>query len=116
MSTPIDWHHRSQQLRIEGRAYIDGAYVDAIDSDTFDCVNPATGGKIAEIASCKEADVDRAVASARNAFERGAWSRMPPLERKRIMLQFSALLLANREELALLESLNVGKQIGRAHV
>ncbi|WMD21463.1 aldehyde dehydrogenase [Achromobacter seleniivolatilans] len=114
MSTPIDWHQRSQHLRIEGRAYIDGAYVDAIDSDTFDCVNPATGQKIAEIASCKEADVNRAVASCRNAFERGVWSRMPPLERKRIMQQFSALLLANREELALLESLNVGKPITNA--
>jgi len=114
VSAQLDWHQRSNQLSIEGRAYIDGAYVDAIDSETFACINPATGKALARIASCKDADVDRAVTSCRGAFERGDWSRMPPLERKRILLQFSALLLAHREELALLESLNVGKPITNA--
>lgn len=114
MSVQLDWHQRSKQLNIEGRAYIDGSYVDAIDTETFDCVNPATGQTIAKIASCKSADVDRAVASCRRAFEGGDWSRMAPLERKRIMQKFSELMLANREELALLESLNVGKPITNA--
>lgn len=114
MSVQLDWHHRSKQLNIEGRAFIDGAYVDALAAETFDCVNPATGQTIAKIASCKTEDVDRAVASCRRTFERGDWSRMAPLERKRIMMQFSALMLANREELALLESLNVGKPITNA--
>lgn len=114
MSAQKDWHQYSRQLRIEGRAYIDGAYVDALDGQTFDCINPATGLSIAKIASCMAADVDRAVASARKAFERGDWSRMPPLERKAILAKFSALMLANREELAALESLNVGKPITNA--
>ena len=68
MSAQLDWHQRSNQLSIEGRAYIDGAYVDAIDSETFACINPATGKPLARIASCKDADVDRAVASCRGAF------------------------------------------------
>ncbi|SAI41714.1 aldehyde dehydrogenase [Bordetella ansorpii] len=114
MSDLIDWHRRAEALRIEGRAYIDGAYVAAIAGETFDCINPATGAKIADIASCKAADVDAAVAAARRAFERGEWSRMAPLDRKKIMARFSALILEHREELALLESLNVGKPITNA--
>lgn len=114
MSVQIDWHQRSTQLHIEGRAYIDGSYVDALGGKTFDCINPATGKTIAKIASCMDADVDRAVASCRRVFERGDWSRMPPLERKAILLKFAALLRDHCEELALLESLNVGKPITNA--
>ncbi|MFP3562893.1 aldehyde dehydrogenase [Paraburkholderia sp. SIMBA_030] len=110
----INWHERSQSLRIETRAYIDGAYVDALSGQTFECINPATGLPIASIASCDAADVERAVKSARRAFEGGDWSRAAPLERKKVLQRFSTLILEHREELALLESLNVGKPITNA--
>ncbi|VVE55007.1 aldehyde dehydrogenase [Pandoraea sputorum] len=113
-SEQIYWKERASTLYIEARAYIDGAYVDAISGQTFDCINPATGRSIATVASCDAADVDRAVKSGRRAFESGEWSRVNPLERKRVLQRFSSLLLEHREELALLESLNIGKPITNA--
>jgi 4-guanidinobutyraldehyde dehydrogenase/NAD-dependent aldehyde dehydrogenase len=57
------------------------------------------------------ADADRAVAAARRAFDDGVWSRQPPRERKRVLLRFAELILAHRDELALLETLDMGKPI-----
>jgi len=112
--TPRDWHARATALRIEGRAYIDGRYVPALSGKTFPAVDQANGRTLAQIAECDAADVDVAVRSARKAFESGAWSRMAPADRKRVLLKLSELMLAHRDELALLESLNVGKPITNA--
>jgi gamma-glutamyl-gamma-aminobutyraldehyde dehydrogenase len=112
--THQDWLSRAETLKIEGRAFIDGAYVPALSGKTFDNVNPANGKVLGQIAACDTEDVDRAVRSARAAFESGAWSRMAPVDRKKIMIRFSELMANAREELALLESLDVGKPITNA--
>ena len=106
-----DWLSRAETLRIEGRAFIDGAYVDAVSGKTFDNLNPANGKVLGKVAACDSDDVDRAVRSGRAAFESGVWSRMAPVDRKKIMIRFSELMVNAREELALLESLDVGKPI-----
>jgi acyl-CoA reductase-like NAD-dependent aldehyde dehydrogenase len=114
VNTPVptpSWHERAAALRPETRAFIAGRYVDALDGGTFDDVNPADGRVLARVASCDAADVAAAVASARTAFDGGRWSGMPPANRKRVMLRFAELLLAHREELALLETLDMGKPI-----
>ena len=64
-------------LDIRSRAFIDGAYVDAVSGETFDCVSPATARSIAKVAAGDAADVDRAVAGARAAFETGAGRGSP---------------------------------------
>ncbi len=106
-----DWHERARKLAPEHRAFIDGQYVDAASGATFDCVSPIDGRVIARVASTDAADVDLAVAAARRAFERGVWSRQAPRDRKRVLLRFAELLLEHREELALLETLDMGKPI-----
>jgi acyl-CoA reductase-like NAD-dependent aldehyde dehydrogenase len=112
MSTPnADWHARARSLTINGQAYIDGRYRPAVSGETFDCVSPIDGRVLAAVASTDVADVDLAVAAARRAFESGVWSRQPPRERKRVLLRFAELILAHREELALLETLDMGKPI-----
>jgi 4-guanidinobutyraldehyde dehydrogenase / NAD-dependent aldehyde dehydrogenase len=98
-------------VTVRSQAFIDGAYVDAASGETFDCISPGTGRVIAQVASCDAEDVDRAVAGARRAFESGVWSRMAPKKRKRILLRFAALMEAHAEELALLETLDMGKPI-----
>jgi acyl-CoA reductase-like NAD-dependent aldehyde dehydrogenase len=103
------WFDRAQGLKIEGRAYIDGRYVPSISGATFRSVNPANGLGFVDVAACDREDVDIAVAAARKAFD--GWSRMAPGDRKKILLAFADLILANRGELALLETLNVGKPI-----
>ncbi|MCC7198476.1 MAG: aldehyde dehydrogenase [Gammaproteobacteria bacterium] len=105
------WHDRARSLSLRTRAFIDGQQVDAASGRVFDSVNPATGALLARVAHCDREDVDRAVASARRAFEDGRWSRMAPAARKKVLLRFADLLRENSDELALIESLDVGKPI-----
>ncbi len=96
---------------IRAQAFIDGAYVDALSGETFECVNPATGEVLAEVAACDADDVDRAVRGAREAFESGLWSRSAPKHRKRVLKRLAALVDEHRDDLALLETLDMGKPI-----
>ncbi len=106
-----DWHARAAALNINGKAFVDGRYRPSLSGETFDCVSPIDGRVLASVASTDAADADLAVAAARRAFESGVWSRLAPRERKRVLLRFAELILANHEELALLETLDMGKPI-----
>ena len=110
-TTQIDWHARAKALKIDGRAFINGERVHATDQTTFECFSPIDGRKLADIANCKEADVNLAVHHARAAFEDRRWAGLSPKERKQTMIRFADLVLANKEELALLETLDMGKPI-----
>ncbi|KPA90118.1 gamma-glutamyl-gamma-aminobutyraldehyde dehydrogenase [Pseudomonas asplenii] len=109
------WQQRAAGLSFCDKALIDGRPVSAADRATFDAINPATHQLLARVASCGQAEVDLAVSSARRAFEQGPWARMAPGERKRVMLRLAELIMANREELALLDSLNMGKPVMDAY-
>jgi acyl-CoA reductase-like NAD-dependent aldehyde dehydrogenase len=98
-------------LDIRSQAFVDGAYVDAVSGETFDCVSPITGEVVAQVAAADSADVDRAVAGARSAFESGAWSRLAPKKRKRVLQKLAGLMSEHAEELALLETIDMGKPI-----
>ncbi|MEO7344789.1 MAG: aldehyde dehydrogenase family protein, partial [Methylotenera sp.] len=107
----IDWHARAKALKIDGRAFINGKRVNAVDGSIFACLSPIDGRKLADVASSKSADIDAAVAAARTAFDDRRWAGMSPRERKQIMIRFADLVMANKEELALLETLDMGKPI-----
>ena len=109
--TRADWEQKAQNLKIEGRAFIDGEYTAAASGETFDCLSPVDGRMLAKVASCNADDAQRAVESARRAFDSGAWSRIAPAKRKATMIRFAGLLRQNAEELALLETLDMGKPI-----
>ncbi|KPB70152.1 aldehyde dehydrogenase [Pseudomonas cannabina] len=109
--TRTDWEQRARDLKIEGRAFIQGEYTAAASGETFDCISPVDGRLLAKVASCDVADAQRAVESARSTFDSGAWSRLAPARRKAIMIRFAGLLEQNAEELALLETLDMGKPI-----
>ena len=109
--TSPDWHARARALPINGQAFIDGRYTAAASGATFDSVSPIDGRVLAAVASTDAADVDRAVAAARRAFESGSWSRRAPRDRKRVLLRFAQLIEQHAEELALLETLDMGKPI-----
>jgi 4-guanidinobutyraldehyde dehydrogenase/NAD-dependent aldehyde dehydrogenase len=106
-----DWHARARALAINGNAFIDGRYLTAASGATFDCVSPIDGRVLAPVASTDSADVDLAVAAARRAFDSGVWSRRAPRERKKVLLRFAQLIEQHAEELALLETLDMGKPI-----
>ena len=107
----INWHDRAKALKIDGRAVIDGKRVNAIDGATFECFSPIDNRKLCDVASGKSADIDLAVMAARTAFNARTWAGKTPKERKQTMIKFADLILENREELALLETLDMGKPI-----
>ena len=107
----IDWHARARALRPRSGLFIDGRFAAATSGATFDCISPIDGRVLVQVAAADAADVDAAVASARAAFARGDWSRAAPRHRKQVLLQFAQLLRENREELALTETLDMGKPI-----
>ena len=111
LTTKIDWHARANALKIDGRAFINGKRVNAADSVTFECFSPIDNRKLVDVASCKAADIDLAVLAARASFNDRRWAGLSPRERKQMMIKFADLIIANREELALLETLDMGKPI-----
>jgi gamma-glutamyl-gamma-aminobutyraldehyde dehydrogenase len=112
--TREDWSARAAALHIRNQAFIDGRYVDAASGKTFDCISPIDGRVLCQVSECAVEDVNRAVDVARNAFDKGSWSESAPTHRKKTLIKFAQLIESHREELALLESLDMGKPIGDA--
>lgn len=61
MTTTTQWQAQAEQLLIRSKAWINGEDTDAINGNTFDCISPVDGRRLAQIASCDKADVDRAL-------------------------------------------------------
>jgi 4-(gamma-glutamylamino)butanal dehydrogenase len=93
------------------QAYIDGQFVAARSGETFPTYAPGSGQVLAVVDACGPEDVDRAVRSARGAFERGAWRKLPPSERKAVLLKLADLIEANGQEIAQLDAVDAGKPI-----
>ena len=114
MTTPTTravWESRAQALKFASECWIDGRYVAALSAKTFDCISPIDGRVLTRIAAGEAADIDRAVVAARRAFEDGRWSRQSPVARKAVLLRLADLIRAHGDELALLETLDMGKPI-----
>ena len=90
--------------------FIDGKWVDAESGKTFATPNPATGETLAEVAEADKADIDKAVAAARRAFE-GKWSKLSARDRGRLLYKLAQLIEAHAKELAALETADNGKPI-----
>ena len=88
---------------------INNKWVEAASGKSFPTINPSTGEVIAHIAEADAADVDLAVASARAAFDKGAWKKMTPSQRGVLMNRLADLIEKHADELAQLESLDNGK-------
>lgn len=96
---------------IETRLFIGGDYVDSGSGGRFDSINPANREVIAAVSFADEKDVDAAVNSARKAFRSGSWSRMAPRERMAVLYRYAELIEENTEQLAVLDTLDMGKPI-----
>ncbi|OIN93260.1 MAG: aldehyde dehydrogenase PuuC [Comamonadaceae bacterium CG1_02_60_18] len=99
------------QMIYDGRAWINGERCSARSEQVFDCISPVDGRVLAQVARCDQADIDAAVAAARAAFEDKRWCGLAPAARKRVMIKFADQLLAHADELALMETLDMGKPI-----
>ena len=106
-----DWSADAAGLEIEGRAFINGRYEDALAGETRATMSPANGQKLTEVAKCGVEDADRAVTVARAAFDSGVWTSMAPADRKMVLVRWAELIEDHADEIALLECLDVGKPI-----
>ncbi len=105
------WTALAAGLSLRTQAFVAGRFRPACEGRTFATLNPATGEHLAYVAACTAADVDLAVAAARRSFEGGVWSRCDPAERRRVLTRLADLIVASTDELALLESLDMGKLV-----
>ena len=101
----------AKKLKFEGRAFINGKYVNAIDGNKFETINPATGEKLCTVAKCNHKDVNLAVKVSRKAFNSGVWSRSSPEHRKEVLLKFAKLLRKHGDENSVLECVDTGKLV-----
>ncbi len=106
-----DWLKSAAELDCETRLFIDGEFTPALSGETLASVSPRDQSLVAHVASGGPEDIDRAVRAARAAFEDGRWRGLDPGQRKRIMLRWADLVLEHAEELALLDTLQMGKPI-----
>src|SRR3954454_999446 len=88
---------------------LDGELVEASSGARFETVNPATGAVLASVAEATAEDVDRAVRSSQVAAKK--WQRIRPSQRARLMLRYAALIEEHADELALLQTRDMGKPI-----
>ena len=107
-----DYKSIANKIKFEGRAFINGKYVEAIDGEKFENINPATGDKLCTVSKCNHKDVDLAVKVSRKAFNSGVWSRTSPEFRKDVLLKFAELLRKHGDENSVLECIDTGKLIG----
>ena len=111
LNAPNHWHDRAAVLRIDPRPFIDGARVDARSAASFDAHHPHDGARVATLPDCAEADVDLAVSAARLAFESRVWSGLAPAERAERLCALADRVEAHADELALLDSLEMGMPV-----
>ncbi len=108
------WKEKAASLDYRNQIFIGNRFVPAVTGETFDRIGPGTGKLLTRVAAGDRQDVDRAVAAARAAFEKGVWSRASGAERKKVLLRLADLMEAHASELALLETLDMGKPISDA--
>jgi gamma-glutamyl-gamma-aminobutyraldehyde dehydrogenase len=108
------WQDLADRARtqIETRLFIDGDYRDSTAGGRFATINPANGETLAEMSEGMPEDIDGAVASAKAAYKAGVWSRIAPRERMEILYAFADLIDEHAGDLAVLETLDMGKPIG----
>ncbi|WP_419833476.1 aldehyde dehydrogenase [Endozoicomonas atrinae] len=101
----------SKSTKAEGRAFINGQYVNSMSGEVFASYSPIDGEFLTNIDACNEQDIHHAVLGARRSFESGVWSAMPLQERKNVLFKLADLIIEHEEELAVLETLDMGKPV-----
>ena len=111
MLSRAKWAEKASELSFRNQCFIEGKFVSATSGNVFETINPATGETLAAVARGSSEDIDRAVVAARRAFNDRRWCGKSPSERKEILLRLAALIREHIPELALLDTLDMGKPI-----
>lgn len=114
MHTRQEWEIKAAALSFDGRIFADGQWHASQSEVQIQTINPADGQPSVSFTASRGPEVDFVVATARAAFDEGRWSDLSPRQRRCILLRFAELIEANSVELALCDSLDVGKPIMQA--
>lgn len=109
-----DWLAKAAQLPLMGQPFVDGCRVEALTDGRFDVSNAWSRGLLASLPDCGQADVDRAVASARRVFDTGIWSDCAPRERGLVLHRWAELIARDAEVLALLDTVQMGMPVNQS--
>ncbi len=118
LSNALSQHEYSEAakkaLARKPQLFIDNEWVDSTSGETIAVIDPSSGKEVSRFVDASDADVDRAVAAARRAFDDGRWSNLPPLMRERALHKLADLIEAHADELAELEAIDNGKPVTMA--
>jgi aldehyde dehydrogenase (NAD+) len=114
MATVLSTPHESHVAVSATQLLINNRWVPSESGKTFATVDPSTGEEICKIAEADTADVNKAVAAARTAFEKGAWRKMAASGRGKLIHRLADLIEQHADELARLESMDNGKPVSVA--
>jgi acyl-CoA reductase-like NAD-dependent aldehyde dehydrogenase len=106
-----NWREIARVLKWNIQPFINGRYEQSSSNGTFDTINPSTERALCQVAVGSPSDVDRAVSVARQRFEDGCWSELPPVRRAAVLIKLADLIVQNKTQLALLDTLEMGKPI-----
>ncbi|MEM7290083.1 MAG: aldehyde dehydrogenase family protein, partial [Pseudomonadota bacterium] len=109
--TLADWQKSAESLTFRNQCFVDGKFIDAASGQKFKTINPGNAQVLTEVARGSESDIDKAVAAARKAFNDKRWCGLAPADRKEVLLKLAVLIRENIPELALLDTLDMGKLI-----
>ena len=112
MQITNEWTELAGKIKFRNQLFIDGKYTNALSGKTFEAISPIDQKVLTSISAAQSEDIDLAVKSAKHAFDSGVWRNLNPRDKKDIMLRWADLVRQNYKELALLETLEVGKPIG----
>jgi acyl-CoA reductase-like NAD-dependent aldehyde dehydrogenase len=110
----MNWKQSAAAIRWNIQPFINGRYRPSASKETLDNINPASETVLCQIPAGHASDVDEAVRVARQSFEDGRWSELPPLKRAECLNTFANLIVKHKNEIALLDSLEMGKPITAA--
>lgn len=110
----MNWHDAATTVRWNIQPFVAGDYRPSASKDSFDNINPANELPLCRASTGSSIDVDTAVQVARRRFNDGCWSEMPGAKRAEVLLKWADLLVARKSELALLDTLEMGKPIQAA--
>ncbi|KAK9874202.1 hypothetical protein WA026_002559 [Henosepilachna vigintioctopunctata] len=115
LSGNAEVQYRSVNINVNGREvkfpcqlFINGEFVDCENGKVLTSIDPSNEKIICEVQCASKADVNKAVKAAKNAFEKGEWSKISARERGQIMYKLADLMYQHREELAIIESIDSG--------
>lgn len=113
-NSTMKWSELAAAIRWNIHPFINGRYQLSTSTDSFDNISPATESTLCRVAVGSSSDVDEAVRVARERFNDGCWSELPPARRAKILMKLADLIMRQKEELALLDSVEMGKPIRAA--